>query len=70
VEHLDTPGGHILVALFIFATGIGLLLHGNDIGKEITVGALASLWTALRIGGNGVNTGTTTGANADSQRRS
>ena len=57
MARLNTPGGHIIVALFIFLVGVCLVLHGADIGKEIVMGALASLWTALRIGGgNGPGT--------------
>lgn len=50
VDRLDTPGGHILVALFIFVVGVLLAVFKVELGKEITVGALASLWTALRTG--------------------
>ena len=51
MERLNSSGGHIVVALLIFFTGVGLVLRGVDLGKEVTMGALASLWTALRIGG-------------------
>jgi uncharacterized membrane protein len=47
-DWLDTGGGHIAVALFVFLVGVGLLLAHVDVGKEIVVGALASLWTSLR----------------------
>jgi hypothetical protein len=48
VDWIDTGGGHILVALLVFLVGVGLLLARVDVGKEIVVGALASLWTSLR----------------------
>jgi len=48
VDWLDSGGGHITVALFVFLVGVGLLLARIDVGKEIVVGALASLWTSLR----------------------
>lgn len=61
-ELLDTPGGHIIVALFIFLVGVGLAVFSKDLGKEITVGALASLWTALRTAkGKDKDDGNTTG---------
>lgn len=47
-DWLDTGGGHVAVALFVFLVGVGLLLAHVDVGKEIVVGALASLWTSLR----------------------
>lgn len=49
VEALDTAGGHVLVALFVFLTGVALVVTGFDLGKEITIGALGSLWTAIRL---------------------
>jgi len=48
VDWLECEGGHIVVALFIFVVGVLLTLAHNDLGKEITVGALASLWTVIR----------------------
>ncbi len=48
VDWLDTGGGHIVVAFLVFLVGVGLLLARVDVGKEIVVGALASLWTSLR----------------------
>jgi hypothetical protein len=48
VDWLDTGGGHILVAFLVFLVGVGLLLFRVDAGKDIAVGALASLWTSLR----------------------
>ena len=45
VDRLDTGGGHILVA---FLVGVGLLLARVDVGKDVVVGALASLWISLR----------------------
>jgi hypothetical protein len=32
----------------VFLAGVGLLLFRVDAGKDIAVGALASLWTSLR----------------------
>lgn len=49
VEWVDTGGGHIIVALFVFLVGVAMSVWGVQEGKEITVGALASLWTSLRI---------------------
>lgn len=48
VDWLDTGGGHILVAFLVFLTGVALLLARIDVGKDVVVGALASLWTSLR----------------------
>lgn len=48
VDWLDSGGGHILTAFAVFLVGVGLLLAHVDVGKEIVVGALASLWTSLR----------------------
>jgi len=48
VDWLDTGGGHILVAFLVFLVGVGLLLARVEGGKEVVVGALASLWTSLR----------------------
>lgn len=48
VDWLDTGGGHILVAFLVFLVGVGMLFARVDVGKEIVVGALASLWTSLR----------------------
>jgi hypothetical protein len=48
VDWIDTGGGHILAAFLVFLVGVGLLLVHIDVGKEIVVGALASLWTSLR----------------------
>lgn len=48
VDWLDTGGGHIVVAFLVFLVGVGLLAARVDVGKEIVVGALASLWTSLR----------------------
>ena len=50
---LNTPAGHALVALFVFLVGVGLVLAGRDIGDEIVFGALASLWTAIQLRGQG-----------------
>jgi len=48
VDWIDRGGGHILVAFLVFLVGMGLLLARVDAGKEIVVGALASMWTSLR----------------------
>lgn len=48
-DWIDTGGGHILVALFIFLVGVALVVCGVPEGKEVMVGALASLWTSLRV---------------------
>jgi len=48
VDWLDTGGGHIVVAFLVFLVGVALLLAHVDVGKEVMVGALASLWTSLR----------------------
>jgi uncharacterized membrane protein len=49
-DWIDTGGGHIVVALFIFLVGVGLVVRHVPEGKEVMIGALASLWTALRVG--------------------
>jgi len=49
LDWIDTGGGHILVALFVFLVGVALVMFGVPEGKEVMIGALASLWTALRI---------------------
>jgi hypothetical protein len=49
LDWIDTGGGHILVALFVFLVGVGLVLCSVAEGKDVMIGALASLWTALRI---------------------
>jgi hypothetical protein len=46
---IDTGGGHILVALFVFLVGVALVAGHVTDGKEVMIGALASLWTALRV---------------------
>jgi hypothetical protein len=47
--NLDSPAGHLFVVLVIFFTGIVLLVvFKQDYGKEVTAGALGSLWTLLR----------------------
>ena len=48
VDWLDTGGGHILVAFLVFLVGVILLVAHVDVGKDVVVGALASLWTSLR----------------------
>ena len=48
VDWLDSGGGHMLVALFIFLVGVFVVTWNVDLGREIVIGALASLWTALR----------------------
>ena len=50
VDWLATEGGHIIVALFVFIVGVGLVIWKIDLGNEVAVGALASLWTAIRTG--------------------
>jgi hypothetical protein len=50
LDWIDTGGGHILVALFVFLVGVALVVVGVPEGKEVMIGALASLWTALRVG--------------------
>ena len=48
VDWIDTGGGHILVAFLVFLVGVGLVLARADVGKDIVVGVLASMWTSLR----------------------
>jgi len=48
MNSLDSPGGHILITLMIFATGIVMYIKGIEYGKEISAGALGSLWTLLQ----------------------
>ncbi len=47
-QFLDTQGGHLLVVLFVFLVGVGLVVARADLGKEVVVGSLASLWTLLQ----------------------
>ena len=43
-------GGHITVALFVFIVGVLLLFSPHaDMGKEVIIGSLSSLWTILKI---------------------
>jgi hypothetical protein len=35
--------GHILVAFLVFLVGVGLVLARAEVGKDIVVGALASM---------------------------
>ncbi len=53
LDWLDTGAGHILVALFIFLVGVGMIVARIDLGKEVVIGALASLWTRLRMNQRG-----------------
>ena len=53
VEYLDTAGGHIIVALFVFLVGVSLVCFHQDVGKEVLAGALGSLWTVLRVAKGG-----------------
>ena len=46
---LDSPTGHLVCALLIFATGVLLYVNRFDYGKEIMAGALGSLWTLLQV---------------------
>jgi hypothetical protein len=50
VDWLATEGGHIVVALFGFVVGVGMVLWKGELGKEVVGGARASLWTAIRTG--------------------
>jgi hypothetical protein len=45
---LDTPSGHLAIALFVFLVGIVLYVNRVEYGKEIAAGGLASLWTSLQ----------------------
>jgi len=47
---IDSGGGHILVALFVFLVGVALVASTSslDLGREVTIAALASLWTAIK----------------------
>lgn len=49
VDWIDSGGGHILVALFVFVIGVILVCFRVTEGKEVMVGSLASLWTVLRL---------------------
>ena len=48
VGWIDTGGGHILVALFIFVVGVVLVACNVPKGEDVIVGALGSLYTSLR----------------------
>jgi hypothetical protein len=54
MEALDSCGGHITVALFIFLVGVTMVACKVPKGEEVIVGALASLWTSLRTDIKGV----------------
>lgn len=49
-DTIDTPGGHILVALFIVVNGILLAFFREDIGKLILGEGLGCVFTLLRAG--------------------
>lgn len=49
MDRLDSGGGHIVTALFVFLVGVALVVGGFDMGREIVAGALGSLWTVLRF---------------------
>lgn len=51
-DWIDTGSGHIAVSLFVFSVGVAMLRYKMPEGKEVIVGALASLWTAIRPGGS------------------
>lgn len=46
---IDTGGGHILVVLAIYISGVALYLGHVEYGKEVMAGALGSLWTLLQL---------------------
>ena len=48
INALDCGGGHIIVALFVFVVGIGMVAFRLPKGEDVIVGALASLWTSLQ----------------------
>lgn len=49
-DWISSPGGYIVVCLFVFLVGVWIsVLRSNDFGKEIVVGSLSSLWTAMRL---------------------
>jgi hypothetical protein len=55
MDWLDTGGGHIAVSFLVFLVGVGLTVARMDVGKEVIVGSLASLWTSLRNAKQGTN---------------
>ncbi|HLH04930.1 MAG TPA: hypothetical protein VKX25_19335 [Bryobacteraceae bacterium] len=46
---LDSPDGHIVCTLVVFAIGCALYAFHYDYGKEVMAGALGSLWTLLQL---------------------
>lgn len=48
IDQLDTPGGHIVVALLVFLVGVVMIVLKLPKGDEIVAGALACLYTSLR----------------------
>ena len=47
MEAVNTPGGHIVVLLFVIVIGIVALKMGIPRGDEILIGALAVMWPLL-----------------------
>jgi hypothetical protein len=43
------------VGFAVFLVGVGLTIGRVDVGKEIIVGSLASLWTSLRMAKQGAH---------------
>lgn len=46
---IDSGGGHILVVLAVYLSGVALYLGHIEYGKEVMAGALGSLWTLLQL---------------------
>lgn len=62
LQALNTKGGHILVALFIFIVGVVLVVWGNKEagGAAIISGATSSIYTMLNSAGKNKDDGTRT----------
>lgn len=51
-EGIDSPGGHIAVALLILLLGVVLALFGHaDVGVPLLTGASTSIYTSMRGAG-------------------
>lgn len=49
LELWDTPGGHLVLLLFLFLVGVAMTRLGIDGGKDTLVGAFAALLTSLTV---------------------
>jgi hypothetical protein len=47
LRYLDTPGGHILVLVFLIALGLIAISLEIQRAENILIGALAALWPLL-----------------------